>query len=484
MLSFNRMMTALNLLEDWNPIKEALHMLKSDRKKEMWMTETNKAIIIGGGIAGKLADRVLSDKFKEVIILEKDQKSMDPTPRKGARQGEHLHALLHAGQYGMEELFPGITEKFYSSGAIKINSTMDLSWYHHGGWKLRYDGGYTTTLQTRPHLEYHIEQYLEQIPNITSKYQVTVKNFLYQTDEYRINGVKIQLPNKKTEQIYADLIVDTSGATSLTSTWLHKKGITIPQEKVEIGLTYVSQKFNLPENPKRDWKIKLIYPNPPQEKVGGTISKVEGDQYIVTMIGYLNAISEKEIIKKDDGFLELAKKLPKLDIYHELLHATPLTNPSIYRVPQIKWKRIDKVKAFPSGLLLMGDTICRIDPVFGQGMSIAVLEALALQKILQEQKGSLQETITAFHNKVAKIIAPIWKMVITEDFRYPDIIGKKPIELKIQQWYAKQIYLLSTEKRDIYDHFIKVMNLVEPISFLMKPRILGSVLRLRRFFVK
>ncbi|MEK5382346.1 hypothetical protein [Niallia sp. FSL W8-0635] len=116
------------------------------------MTEKNKVIIIGGGIAGKLAARVLSEHFKEVIILEKDSKILEPTPREGARQGEHLHALLHAGQYGLEVLFPGITAKFYGSGAIKINSTMDLLWFHHGGWKLRYDGGYTTTLQTRPHL--------------------------------------------------------------------------------------------------------------------------------------------------------------------------------------------------------------------------------------------------------------------------------------------------------------------------------------------
>src|SRR6476660_9558835 len=102
------------------------------------MFSRNKAIIIGGGIAGKLAVRVLSDFFKEVVIIEQDQEPEGPFPRKGVRQGEHLHALLHAGQYGLEELFPGITEKFYASGAVKINSTKDLAWFHHGVWKLRF----------------------------------------------------------------------------------------------------------------------------------------------------------------------------------------------------------------------------------------------------------------------------------------------------------------------------------------------------------
>ncbi|WP_338453107.1 hypothetical protein R4Z09_15280 [Niallia oryzisoli] len=153
------------------------------------MLSNQRIVIIGGGISGKLAARVLSDFFKEVVILERDNESIGPSPRKGARQGEHLHALLHAGQYGLEELFPGITENFYASGAVKINSTKDLAWFHHGVWKLRYDGGYTTTLQTRPHLEWHIEKYINKIPNISVHYNQTVKNLLYDVDENRVFGV-------------------------------------------------------------------------------------------------------------------------------------------------------------------------------------------------------------------------------------------------------------------------------------------------------
>ncbi|KKB40348.1 NAD(P)/FAD-dependent oxidoreductase [Bacillus thermotolerans] len=441
------------------------------------MSKKQKAIIIGGGIAGKLAARVLSDCFEEVLVLERDSKSVGPVPRKGARQGEHLHALLHAGQYGLEELFPGITKKFYDSGAIKINSTTDLSWLHHGVWKLRYDGGYTTTLQTRPHLEWHIEQYMEQIPNVTCCYQAKVKNFLFHEEENRVYGVEIQKAGQSTRMITADLIVDTSGASSMTSTWLEKRGIAVPHQKVDIGLSYVSQTFQLPDDPDRDWKIKMIYPNPPYEKIGGTISKIEGNRYIVTVMGYLHAISEKEGTKSAKSLLELVKRLPALDIYHELQDAIPLTKVSTFRVPQIKWKRIDQVKSFPDGLLLMGDTVCRIDPVFGQGMSIAVVEALTLKKTLGELNGSLQQAITAFHRKIARVIAPVWQMVITEDFRYPDITGKRSPFLKTQQWYAKQVYLLSSKNEHIYDTFVKVMNLVQPINSLMQPRILMSVLK-------
>jgi 2-polyprenyl-6-methoxyphenol hydroxylase-like FAD-dependent oxidoreductase len=441
-----------------------------------------KAVIIGGGISGKLAARVLSDFFQEVIIIERDPEPQGPFPRKGAPQGEHVHALLLAGATGLEELFPGISDKFNASGAIKINSTHDLAWFHHGVWKLRFAGDYTTILQTRPHLEWHIEQYIKSISNVNIQYGQTVQKYLYNEVEKRIIGVEIIGGSNSKRTITADLVVDASGASSLSSKWLEKRGVHIPREQVKIDLCYFTKTVQLPENENRDWSIKLIYPNPPHEKIGGVLSKVEGNRYIVTFMGYHNEINEKKILKSDNDFFEIAKKLPKPDIYHELKDATVFSDTSVYRVPKITWRRFDKVKNLPNGLLLMGDTVCRIDPFFGQGMSIAVLEALELKKMLANQTQTNPKMIESFHRQTVKIISPIWNMVITEDFRYPATIGKKPAGLSIQQWYAKNIFLLSSKNQDIYNSFIKVMNLLRPTSTLMHPRIIKSVLK--RTFTK
>lgn len=436
-----------------------------------------KAVIIGGGISGKLAARVLSDFFQEVIILERDPEPQGPFPRKGAPQGEHVHALLFAGANGLEELFPGITEKFNVSGAVKINSTQDVAWFHHGVWKLRFAGEYTTILQTRPHLEWHIEQSIKSIPNVTIDYSQMVRNYLYNEEKNRITGVETIAGSDSKRTVNADLIVDASGVSSFSSGWLNKREVPIPEEQVKIDLSYFTKTFKLPDNQERDWAIKLVYPSPPLEKIGGAISKVEGNRYLVTLMGYHNEINEKEILKSDNGFIEIAKKLPELDIYQELKEAIALSSTSIYRVPNIIWRRFDKVNNFPNGLLLIGDAICRIDPFFGQGVSIAVIEALALKNLLTNQKQTNQKMIDAFHQQAAKMISPIWNMVITEDFRYPATTGKKPAGLSIQQWYAKNIFLLSSQNQDIYNSFINVMHLLRPTSTLMHPKIIKSVLK-------
>ena len=441
------------------------------------MLHREKAVIVGGGISGKLAARVLSEIFQEVIILERDTEPNGPSPRKGAPQGEHIHALLFAGANGLEELFPGITEKFTASGAVKIDSTQDVAWFHHGVWKLRFVGDYTTILQTRPHLEWHIEQYLKRIPNVTIQYNQNVQNFIYSEEENRITGVEIIDGSDSIKTINADLIVDASGVSSLSTRWLNKREVHIPEEKVKIDLSYFTKTLQLPDNNNRDWSIKLVYPTPPFEKIGGGISKVEGNRYLVTFMGYHNEINEKEILKSDNSFIEIAKKLPKLDIFEELKDATALSRTSIFRVPNITWRRFDKVDHLPNGLLTIGDTICRIDPFFGQGISIAVLEALALKKLITNQNQSNQKMIESFHQQAAKIISPIWNMVITEDFRYPATTGKKPAGLSIQQWYAKNIFHLSSENKEIYNSFIKVMHLLRPTSTLMQPNIIKSVMK-------
>ncbi|MEH7388020.1 hypothetical protein V7147_21870 [Bacillus sp. JJ1521] len=268
--------------------------------------------------------------------------------------------------------------------------------------------------------------------------------------------------------------MDASGASSFSYRWLTEQGMHIPVEKVKIGLTYVSQIVELPEHENRDWTIKLLYPNPPYEKLAGAISKVEGNQYLVTFIGYHDCINEKDILK-ENNLIELAKGLSKPDILHELQNSKSLTDISIFRVPQITWNRIEKTKEFPSGLLMIGDTICRIDPFYGQGMSIAVLEALALKNIFRNQ--SPEKATSVFHKKASKIIYPIWNMVLTEDFRYPETTGKKPFSLTFLQWYAKHIFLLSAKDQKIYDSFIKVMNLKRPMTILMKPRIILKVVK-------
>ena len=80
--------------------------------------EYRTAIIIGGGIAGLLAARVLHDHFKEVVIIEKDKYPLQAGPRNGTPQSNHIHVLLIKGKEILLRLFPDLERNLVAKGRI------------------------------------------------------------------------------------------------------------------------------------------------------------------------------------------------------------------------------------------------------------------------------------------------------------------------------------------------------------------------------
>ncbi len=80
-----------------------------------------KAVVIGGSIAGMLAARVLADRFESVTIVETDKLPLQPQMRKGVPQSVQPHVLFARGYRILEELFPGIGSQLSAAGAIPID---------------------------------------------------------------------------------------------------------------------------------------------------------------------------------------------------------------------------------------------------------------------------------------------------------------------------------------------------------------------------
>jgi flavin-dependent dehydrogenase len=72
-----------------------------------------RAVVVGAGLAGLLAARVLAPRFGEVLLVERDRLPLDASgveaARKGVPQGRHVHGLLPRGGQALERLFPGIS---------------------------------------------------------------------------------------------------------------------------------------------------------------------------------------------------------------------------------------------------------------------------------------------------------------------------------------------------------------------------------------
>nr|WP_090996568.1 glutamate synthase [Bacillus sp. 491mf] len=430
------------------------------------------AIVIGGSIAGKLAAKALSHYFQQVIVLEMGEEWTEKTPRKRVPQSYHPHVLLKGGEEAIEKLFPGISEQLIEDGGIVNNFTGDLRWHHFGLWKKPFVGELKMVQQSRPMLEWHLQRRISEVSNISTKYETKVKQLLIDQQQNKILGVKIQcLKTGKEEELHANVVVDASGFGSKNIDWLQTHGIGVKEEKVWIQLFYATKLVCLKHKERPDWCNLLVSPSFPENPYGAFIQTIEDNRYLVTFSGYANETAPQT----DKEFLIFAHKLPIPDVLGFLTQAESITDIKIHKIPCQVRRRFDLARNIPEGFLVIGDAHCRFDPVFGQGISVAAMEAVELQRCLQ-QGNPLEKGFTRkFYKRIAKIIATPWDMTTTESFRHPKIKGSKPIMQPFQQWYTKKIYQLSASNSEVYIRLVRVMNLIRSPLHLFHPKVLFAV---------
>ncbi|MED3536910.1 FAD/NAD(P)-binding protein [Bacillus toyonensis] len=437
----------------------------------------NKAIVIGGSMAGKFAAKALSTSFKEVIILEVGDKWDGKASRKRVPQSDHPHVLLKGGEKAIEELFPTITNELIEAGSIINNFTRDLKWHQFGLWKQPFIGEVHMIQQSRPLLEWHIQKRIDQVSNITITYKTLVNGLLVDGKLNKVCGVKVKyLETGMQEEVYADIVVDASGFGSKSMEWLREYEIEVQEEKVRIDLFYTTRMFQLKENEELDCCNMLMSPSFPENPYGVLIQTIEDNRYFVTFSGYAN----EKAPQTDNEFYDFAENLSIPNVTEFLNKAEGITDIKTYKIPYQVRRRFDLVNNVPEGLLVVGDAQCRFDPVFGQGVSVAAMEAHQLQLLLQSRK-QLDKTFTQqFYKKTADIIETPWDMTTTEISRHPQLKRELTTKQKFQLWYTKQIYRLSASDSDVYIRLVRVMNLIRSPFHLFHPKVLLAVLLNRK----
>ncbi|MFF2880254.1 FAD-dependent oxidoreductase [Bacillus toyonensis] len=437
----------------------------------------NKAIVIGGSMAGKFAAKALSTSFKEVIILEVGDKWDGKASRKRVPQSDHPHVLLKGGEKAIEELFPTITNELIEAGSIINNFTRDLKWHQFGLWKQPFIGEVHMIQQSRPLLEWHIQKRIDQVSNITITYKTLVNGLLVDGKLNKVCGVKVKyLETGMQEEVHADIVVDASGFGSKSMEWLREYEIEVQEEKVRIDLFYATRMFQLKENEELDCCNMLMSPSFPENPYGVLIQTIEDNRYFVTFSGYAN----EKAPQTDNEFYDFAENLSIPNVTEFLNKAEGITDIKTYKIPYQVRRRFDLVNNVPEGLLVVGDAQCRFDPVFGQGVSVAAMEAHQLQLLLQSRK-QLDKTFTQqFYKKTADIIETPWDMTTTEISRHPQLKKELTTKQKFQLWYTKQIYRLSASDSDVYIRLVRVMNLIRSPFHLFHPKVLLAVLLNRK----
>ena len=154
----------------------------------------------------------------------------------------------------------------------------------------------------------------------------------------------------------------------------------------------------------------------------------------------------------------------------------PVSDIFPYKYPGSLRRHYEGLNRFPEGFLVLGDAMCSFNPVYGQGMTSASLQAAALDTLLKERM-ELTGLWRLFYKAAAQVVDIPWQLAVGEDFRYAETEGKKPAGVDFINGYVNRVHCASHHDEVVYTAFLKVMNLMAAPTSLFIPEFLWRVLR-------
>ncbi|GIH21889.1 FAD-binding monooxygenase [Acrocarpospora phusangensis] len=428
----------------------------------------NRAVVLGGGMAGLVAARVLSEQFEEVLLVDRDQLAGVDEPRRGVPQGGHAHGLLAKGQEVLEGMFPGLTRELADAGIPMGDMGVNLRWYFNGRRLQPAETGLKVISATRPELESAVRDRVRALPNVTFLEHHVILSLTVTADRSRITGVKIAPEGEGAErEITADLVVDATGRGSRTPAWLAEMGYPRPEEeRFKIGLSYTTCHYRLRENVLGEDMAILCVATPDNPR-GAFFSRLN-DRYLLSLTGMLGDQAPTD----PEGHLAFVKSLPVPDIYEAVHDATLLDERVAFRYPASVWKHYERLSRFPLGLLVVGDGVCSFNPVYGQGMTVAALEGLTLREHLKH--GGLPDA-RAFFTDVAKVIEAPWGVAAGGDLSYPGVEGERTEQVQMANAYMDRLREAARNDGALTAAFMMVAGLIEPVETLFAPDMMERV---------
>ena len=434
-----------------------------------------QAVVIGAGMAGLTAAGALADRFDQVVVLERDTLPSEPAYRAGTPQARHVHALLLSGQRALSELFPGFEQDLAQAGAVPLRAGLDVRIERQGYHPFpQRDLGWISYAVSRPTIERAVRARVEGRANTTLRQRCRVQEVLASPDGEAVTGVRYDNEDGASETIAADLVVDASGRGALTLALLQSIGRPLPEEtSIGIDLGYATCVFVIPDDAPTDWKGVMTFGQAPHDSRGGLMLPLEGNRWMATIGGRHGDVPSGDA----EGFLTYASALRTPTIYNAISRARRLDGVARYGFPESVRRHFERLDVFPRGLLPIGDAICRFNPVYGQGMSVAALEACLLRGLLERlgDGDPIAGLAPAFFAEVQALIETPWSVAIL-DFVFPDTRGQRPADFETTLKFGIALTRLAAEDPAVHKLTIEVQHLLKPRSVYRDPTFVQRVL--------
>lgn len=427
-----------------------------------------RAVVIGASLAGLLAARALHESFEEVVVLDRDTLPDRPEPRRGVPQSGHVHGLLMRGRQEMDELFDGFSAELIGLGVPARDVQDDMRWWVDGSSLADGPSGMMALAVSRPLLEFVIRRRVAALPNVLIRPEHTVDDLVTTPAGDRVTGVVAITGGERVTIDGVDLVVDAGGRGSRSQHWLTALGFPeVEEQRIEVPMVYVTRRYRR-EPHQLDGRVGTSIAAYPGKTHGGFVLAQENDTWILSVSNRFGDAPPSD----DEGMLAFAETLDSPDVATIIRTATPIDEPIKMRYPASTRLRYDRMDRFPAGYLVTGDAMCSFNPIYGQGMTVAALEAGILRRLL---KDGTDDLAGRFFGEAAAVLDVPWTTVAANDLRFPQAVGDRSMLDPERGAYLLRLRTAAADDPVLATAFLRVVQLMDPPAALFAPEIAGRV---------
>ncbi|OBA81557.1 hypothetical protein A9W99_02805 [Mycobacterium sp. 1164966.3] len=431
------------------------------------------AVVCGAGMAGLLAARILAEFYRSVTIVERDRLPDGAAHRQGVPQGRHFHALSIGGSQILERLFPGLLDELEAAGAtVCADGNLSRVSFRSGGHELNRSGQFADPaavvmfLISRPLLECAVRQRVRGIANVVILDGHDVVGAVAQRPS-QISGARIVERDTGAETVLgADLVIDAMGRSARTPALLESLGYGRPVEQPAVMHgSYSSQLLRIPDGMIAE---RLIFVCPEATRpTGGALAAYENGTWMLSV----GCVDGRQPPRDLAGMIALFAQFAPAAVVAALRAGQPVGDVSVTRHRGV-WRRYDKMTALPAGLLVFGDAICSLNPIYGQGMTLALLEAVALGDCLSDGDADLS---ARFLHAAARRLRPVWASNQANDLYMTKPDGRRSLSQRLVTWRIDKTLAAAENDPALTERIFRVTQFLDPPSALLRPSLMKSL---------